>query len=234
MLFALAFTTTFRLDVTLVGNICTSQLEALRQVLDTTIVRLQRNLRLCRRPIFIIDRVLIAHQFPTHAVYVGTSKMTFFACTIVELESTIQLQVVVGIAKTTEGIRIPQQTIVLIRQHKWDRDFCIILEQILVFALHVELLALVLTQAIERLIIGRVELHLPGESVLLLLRNGNTRLHSQFTLGHREVPELFAILGLLEQLIVITIEERYFTGSLRNHRLHILSFHNHIVAFLAY
>ena len=63
---------------------------------------------------------------------------------VVEFESTVQLEIVVGIAKATIAIRIPQETIVLVRQHEGNRHFRIILEQILVLTLHIELLALVL------------------------------------------------------------------------------------------
>ena len=123
--------------------------------------------------------------------------MTFLTRTVVKLKSAVQLQIVVGIAKATIAVAVPKQSVVLVREHKRNRDLGIILEQILVLAFHIKLLALVLTQAIEGLIIGRVELHLPGKTVLLRLRNRVARLHAQLALGHSKVPELLTVLGFL-------------------------------------
>ncbi len=87
--------------------------------------------------------------------------MTFLATLIIEFEGAIQLQIVVGITKAAIRIAIPQQSIILIRQHERDTHLRIILEQILVLALHIKLLALVLTQSVECLILWAIEFHLP-------------------------------------------------------------------------
>ena len=80
--------------------------------------------------------------------------MTLATLLVIEFEGTVQLKVVVGIAKAAIAVTVPQQTIVLIRQHKGDADLGIILEQVFILALHIKLLTLVLTQSVESLITG--------------------------------------------------------------------------------
>ena len=228
-----SLTTALGLDKAFVGDIGTHQVDALRKVLDTAIVSLQRNLRLLGRNIFIIDAVLIANQFFAFRINISSREMTFLACAVIELERTVQLQIVIGIAKAAIAVRIPQQTIILIRQHKGNAHLCIILEQILVLTLHIELLALVLAQAIESLIFRAVKLHLPRETMFLLLGYGVTRLHTQFALRHREVPEFLSILRFLQQFLACCIKESHLTCSLRHDCLDILGFHYHVVTFLS-
>ena len=71
--------------------------------------------------------------------------MTLAPLLIVQLKCAIELQVIVGITKAAIRVRIPQQSVVLVRQHKRNADLGVILEQVLVLTLHVKLLALVLT-----------------------------------------------------------------------------------------
>ena len=145
--------------------------------------------------------------------------MTFTALFVVELEGTVQLQVVVGVAKAAIAVGVPQQTIALVGEDKRYRDLRVILEQILVLALHVELLALVLSQTVESLIIRRIELHLPGETMFLLLRYGVARLHTKLTLRHGKIPELLTVGGFLQQLVAIGIKEGNLACSLRHHTI---------------
>ena len=66
------------------------------------------------------------------------------------------------IAEAAVAVGIPQQTVVLRGEHEGDADLGVILEQVFVLAAHVELLALVLSQAVERLAVQRRgELQLP-------------------------------------------------------------------------
>ena len=160
--------------------------------------------------------------------------MTFAPSTVIQLESAIQLEIVVRIAKTAEAVRIPQQSVVLVRQHKGDAHLRVILEQILVSPLHVQLLALVLAEAVESLILRRVKLHLPRETVLLLLRHRIARLHAQLALRHGEVPELLAVLGFLQQLLAVGIEEGDFSISLPHHSFHAAGLHHHVRTFISY
>ena len=138
----------------LIHHAGTAQVEALRQVLQTAVVRLAGNLRHHRIGIFIVDRVLVAHQFLALAVDVGTCQMTFAALTVVELEGTVQLQVLVGLAEAAVAVAVPQDAVVLVREHKGDTDLGVILEQVLVLAFHVELLRLMLSETVERLVLG--------------------------------------------------------------------------------
>ena len=158
--------------------------------------------------------------------------MTLATLFIIEFESTVELQVVVGITKTTVAVRIPQQSVVLIREYERNADLGVILEQILVLTLHVKLLALVLTQAIESLIVGTVELHLPRQTMLLLLGDGTACLHTQLALRYGKVPELLAFLGLFEQLFARGIEEGNLTGGLLYHCLYLLCSDHHVVALV--
>ena len=86
-----------------------------------------------------------------------------------------------------------------------------------------------LSEAIERLILRRVELHLPGQPVLLLLRHGVTSLHAQFTLRHGKVLELFAVLGFLEQFLAFGIIELDASALLLDDSLHVLRLDSHLV-----
>ena len=68
--------------------------------------------------------------------------------------------------------------------------------------------------------------------MLLFLRNGIARLHTQLAFRHGKVPELFAVLGLLKQLLTLGIVEFDTTVVLLHDGLHILSLHNHLVVVL--
>ncbi len=135
----------FRFNETLINHIGSLQIETLRQILDTAIICLQRNFRLRRCSIFIIDTILITHEFLTIAIDIGPCQMSFLSLTIIELKGTIELQIVVWITKTAITITIPQDTIILIRENKRNADFSIILEEILVLTFHIELLTLMLS-----------------------------------------------------------------------------------------
>ena len=150
---SLAFAAALGLDKTLIDDVGTHQIHTLRKILDTAVIRLQGYLRLLGGDIFVIDRILIAHQLLALGINVGTCQVTFLTVLIVELERTVQLQIVVGITETAIRIRIPQQTIVLVGEHKGDRHLRIILEEILVLTLHVKFLTLMLSEAIESLIL---------------------------------------------------------------------------------
>ena len=144
---------TGRLDEAFVNHVGTHQVHTFGEILDAAVIRLQGNLRFLRCHIFVINRILITYQFLTLGIHIGTCQVTLLAILIIELERTVQLQIVVGIAETAVRIRIPEQTVVLIRQHKGDRHFRVILEKVLVLPLHVKLFTLVLSETIERLIL---------------------------------------------------------------------------------
>ena len=71
-----------------------------------------------------------------------------------------------------------------------------------------------LSQSVEGLIVGRIELHLPGETMLHLLRNGWSTFETIFTLWHGEVLELLTVLRFLQQQFVIIVEETDLARSL--------------------
>ena len=184
-----------------------SKVKALRQVLDAAVVSFQGDGRLLRRTIFIINAVLVAHQPLAVLVGIGASQVACPTLLVVEFEGTVQLQVVVRIAKAAVAIRVPEQTVVLVGQHERYADFGIILEQVLVLALHIKLLRLVLAEAIESLIVGRVELHLPRQAVLHSLRQLATTLDAILPFRNGEVPETLALLTFLQQHSLVLIEE---------------------------
>ena len=125
--------------------------------------------------------------------------MTFFSFLIVKFESTIQLQIVIGITKTAVAVGIPQDTIVFIGENKRNRHLGIILEQVFVLALHIEHLGLVLSESVESLIFRTVKFHLPLNTMLHGLSQLTTTLDAILTLRNCEILELLAVVRLLEQ-----------------------------------
>ena len=115
-----ALIATFGFDKALVSDGSTHQVDALGEVLDAAVIRLQCNLRLRGGTIFVIDTVLITDEFFPHTIHISTCQMTSLTSSVVELEGAVQLQIVVGIAKAAVAVAVPQQTIVLIREHKGD------------------------------------------------------------------------------------------------------------------
>ena len=103
----------------------------------------------------------MAYELLATGIDIGAGEMTGTALAVVELEGAVELQVVVGVTETAVAVAVPEEAVVLVGHHEGDADLGVILEEVLVLALHVELLALVLTQTVERLVSGGVELHLP-------------------------------------------------------------------------
>ena len=66
--------------------------------------------------------------------------MTFPTLLVIEFESTVQLQVIMRITKTAIAVGIPQQTVVLIRDHERYGNLRVILEEILITAFHIKFL----------------------------------------------------------------------------------------------
>ena len=89
---------------TLIDHIGPLQVEALRQVLNTTVVRLAGNLTGSGIGILKVDGILVAHKFLTLGIDIGTRQVTLLPPAVIEFEGTVQLQVVVGIAEATVTI----------------------------------------------------------------------------------------------------------------------------------
>ena len=88
-------------------------------------------------------------------------------------------------------------------------------------------------QAIESLIVRRIELHLPRKTMQLSLRGLYTAFKTQFTLGHSEVPELFSVATLFQQeCLSQAIIETHLTCSLADHGTHL--FGNNLDAFWSF
>ena len=136
------------------------------------------------------------------------------------------------IAKSTITVGIPQQTVALVGEHKGNADLRVILKQVLILSLHIQFLTLVLSQSVKRLVLGRVELHLPRETMFMFLWYRIARLHAQFAFRHGEVPELLTILRLLQQLLAVGIEKRHPAISLLHHSLHFIGLHHHTRIFI--
>ena len=219
-------------DVAFVNDIGALEVEVLGEVLDAAIVGLLGDERFLGRTIFIIDTILVADQFLALGIDIGAGEVTFAPLFVVEFKGTVELQVIVGVTKTAVAVAVPQQTVVLIGDNERYADLGVILEQILVLALHVKLLALVLTQTVESLIVGTVELHLPCQAMLMRLGNGVASPRTQLALRYGKIPELLTILRLVEQLLASGIEESDATGGFLYHRLHLLGFNYHVVALV--
>ena len=133
--------------------------------------------------------------------------MPLLAVLVVKLKDLTQLHVVMGITKSSIGIRVPKQSVVLVGNHKRHADLCIILEKVLIATLHVKFLTLMLSQSIESLIRRTLEHSIPGQSVTLFLRQ---RTHAYFSFRHYKILELLAPFSLLQQHISISIVESDF------------------------
>ena len=119
--------------------------EALRQVLDAARLRTVSYLGCGRTVELIVDAVFFAYQPFTVAVDIGASEMSLPTLLVVEFEETAQLQILLRVTKTAVAVAVPQQTIVLVGEHKGDRHLSIILEQVLALTLHIELFTLMLS-----------------------------------------------------------------------------------------
>ena len=154
--------------------------------------------------------------------------MTGLAVLVVELERTVQLQIIVGVAEAAIAIGIPQDAIALGGEHKGDAHLGVVLEKIFVLAFHVEFFGLVLSESVE--CFGLVlELQRPRKTVVLLLRNS---AHANLTLGNAEFAEGLSVLGLGCQLFAVGIEESDAAVALVDACGDILCLHHKFVFFL--
>ena len=105
---------------------------------------------------FKIKRILTTykgfHVFLARNICTGQS--TFLALFIIKFEDITQLWVIARVTETAERIAVPKHTVVFIRHDEGYRHLCIVLEQFLILTFIVELIRLVLAQAIESLIIA--------------------------------------------------------------------------------
>ena len=220
------------LDKALVNHVGTIETNVLRQILDTAKLRTVGNFRRCRTVELEIDGILLAHQRLAVLIGIGSRQVSFPTLLVVDLESTAQLLVVLRITETAVAVRIPQQTIVLSGQHERHADLGVILEQVLVQALHIQLLRLVLAQTVERLfarIAVAVEQQVPRQTVTLGL--GNLRhVDTNLAIRHAERLESLAVLSLLQQLLAIGIVESDSSRLLIHASLDIGSLHADPVA----
>ncbi len=77
--------------------------------------------------------------------------MAFASTLIVKFEHTVQLHIVVRIAKAAVTVTVPQNTVARIAQHKRNAHLGVILEEVLVLSAHVQFLRLMLAETIESL-----------------------------------------------------------------------------------
>ena len=220
------------LDEALIDHRCTIQTNTFRQVLDTTGLGAVGNLRGSRTVELIIYGVLVTHQPFAVLIRIGTRQVTFPTLLVVELEGPIQLQVFLGITPAAVAVRVPQQTIVLARQHERHANLRVILEQVFVQTVHIQLLRLVLAQTIEGLIsrISRtVEQQAPRQSITLFLRHLG-HIDTNLTIGHTERLEGLAVLSLFQQLFAVGIKKSNASCSFLDTSLYVLCLHRHHVA----
>ena len=102
------------LDEALVDHRRAIETEALGQVLDATGLRQTGRFGSLRAVELVIEAVLVAHQLMACTVGIGTREVSLPTLLVVETESTVQLQVFVGITKTAVAVSVPQQTVVLV------------------------------------------------------------------------------------------------------------------------
>ncbi len=220
------------LNISLVHHLGTVQGKALGQVLDAAVVGLPAKLGSLGHGILEVDAVLATHNLLSVLIYICTRELSCLAVLVVELEGTVELQVVVGLSPTAERIRIPEDTVVLVGNHEGNAHLGIVLEEVLVLALHVEFLALVLAQTIESLVVGRVEDSVPRPSVFLCLGHLGD-VHAHLIVGYGERLEgLSALCHLVEQHIALEVVEGDVTGGLAEHGTHGDSGDDEVIALL--
>ena len=152
---------TWRFHISLVNHLGTIQGETLWQVLNTTLVGLVADFRSLRHCILKVNAIFASNNLLTVLIHISTCQLTFLTIFIIEFEGTVQLEIIFRITPTAIRIRIPEDTIVFIRDDERHTHLGIILEEVFVLTLHVEFLTLMLTETIERLVIRRVEERTP-------------------------------------------------------------------------
>ena len=207
--------------------------ESLRQVLDATGLCAIGKFRGSRTVELEVDGVLVAHQPLAGPVGIGARQMAFAALLVVDLERCAQLLVFVRIAPAAVAVGVPQQTVVLARQHKRHAHLRVVLEQVFVQTLHVQLFTLMLAKSVESLVVRTVEEHAPRQTVSLRLRY-LFYIYAYLAVGHAELLERLALLSLLQKLLAIRIVERHTSRLLVDAGLHTLRLHAHYAILLAH
>ena len=154
--------------------------------------------------------------------------MTFASLSVVEAESTIQLQVFLRITPSAIAVRVPQQSIVLVGKHEGNADLGVILEQVLVTTLHIQFFRLVLSQAVERLIVRTVEKHAPRQAITLRLRHLR-HVDANLAVGNTEGFERLTLLCLAQQQLSVGIIEGHTARGFLDTGFHLGSFHTNDV-----
>ena len=218
-------------DKALINHLGAIQQETFRQILDTSVLYTVCHLRGGWRVELVIEGVLVTNQAFSILVRIGSRQMSFPTLSVVDLESTVQLQVVVRIAPTAIAVTVPQESIVLIGQHKRHTHLGVILEQVLVQPLHVQFLRLMLSETIESLIFRTVEKHAPGKSVTLFLGH-LCYINTDFTVRHAESLEGLAMLGLFQQGTTIAVIEHDSTRLFVDARFYVGCLHRNDITVL--
>ena len=154
-------TVTWSLHITLVHHLGAIQCKPLWQVLNAALVGLVANLRSLRHCILKVNAIFASNNLLTILIHISTCQLTFLTILIIEFEGTVELEIIFRITPTAIRIRIPEDTVVFIRDDERHTHLGIILEEVFVLTLHVEFLTLMLTETIERLVIRRVEERTP-------------------------------------------------------------------------
>ena len=154
-------TVTWSLHITLVHHLGAIQCKPLWQVLNAALVGLVANLRSLRHCILKVNAIFASNNLLTILIHISTCQLTFLTILIIEFEGTVELEIIFWITPTAIRIRIPEDTVVFIRDDERHTHLGIILEEVFVLTLHVEFLTLMLTETIERLVIRRVEERTP-------------------------------------------------------------------------
>ena len=99
---------------------------------------------------------------------VGSRQCAFDTVLVIELEHLAQLLEGVGVAPAAPGVGVEQEAIALGGDDERDADLGIVLIEFLIESLVVELARLLLAQAVESLVFGRIKNNLRGEGFLAL------------------------------------------------------------------
>ena len=220
------------LDETIIDHLCPIEIESLGQVLDTTVVGGIADLGCRGTVVFEIDGVFSTYDFLSVLIHISARQLSRFSVLVIEFESPVELQVVIGVAPSAQAVTVPEQTEVEVGHDEGDTYLCIILIEFLVFAQHIVFLSLVLSESIYSLqrLFG-LELQVPSQSVQFLFRELPLR-HAQFSLWNAERLELLSVFLLLDQFFALSIEEGHVSRRLVHDGLHASGLHIDSLAVL--
>ena len=105
----------------------------------------------------IVQGLLPLDELVSAGRMVGSRQRAFHTVLVIELEHVAQVLIRLGVAPTAPGVGVEQKAVALGRDDERDADLGIVLVELLIESLVVEFARLLLAEAVEGLVRGRVE-----------------------------------------------------------------------------